>query len=150
MQSSISRLMGKLSGVMLMVVVLLALAWQGVCRADASVASLQKAVQAGHFALAIKAVQAALPSSPDAIAAQLYFIEAQAFTGEKMYARAALAYLRLPFTYPDDPMAPAALLAAANLETNELKDPAGGQRLKNLLLGMYPKSAQAKTVAKKH
>ncbi|NNM86858.1 MAG: hypothetical protein HKL96_14025 [Phycisphaerales bacterium] len=151
MQSGISRLIGYLrASVLVMVAMLMALASQSVCRADANVASLQKAVQAGQYAQVIKSVQAALPSSTDAIAAQLYYVEAQAFTGEKMYARAALAYLRLPFTYPDDSMAPAALLAAANLEANELKDPTGGQRLKNLLLGMYPKSAQAATVAKKH
>lgn len=112
-------------------------------RAVVSVNQLQSELKAGQFANVVKEVNAALPKSPPAFAAALYMIKGQALAGEKQFASAALAYLRVPFCYPKASGAPEALLRAAQIESHQLKDPAAAKRILQTLVQTYPRTTQA-------
>ena len=66
-----------------------------------------------------------------------------ALAGEKKFADAALAYLRVPFCYPQAFAAPEALLRAAEIEAGPLKDPAAATRILQKLVQTYPRTVQA-------
>ncbi len=111
--------------------------------AAVSINQLQGELKAGQYANVVKEVNAALPQSSPALAAALYMIKGEALAGEKKFASAALAYLRVPFCYPHAFAAPEALLRAAQIEARQLKDPAAATRILQQLVRTYPRTVQA-------
>lgn len=112
-------------------------------QAVVSINQLQAELKAGQYANVVNEVNAALPQSAPALAAELYMVKGAALAGEKKFADAALAYLRVPFCYPQAFAAPEALLRAAEIEAGPLKDPAAATRILQKLVQTYPRTVQA-------
>ncbi len=112
-------------------------------QAAVSINQLQAELKAGQYANVVKEVNAALPQSSPAIAPALYMLKGAALAGEKKFASAALAYLRVPFCYPHASTAPEALLRSAQIEAWQLKDPAAATRILQELVRTYPRTVQA-------
>ncbi len=111
--------------------------------AAVSVSQLKGELKAGQYANVIKEVNTALPQSTPVLAAALYMVKGEALVGEKKFTDAALAYLRVPFCYPQAFGAPEALLRAAQIEARQLKDPAAAVRILQQLVRTYPRTVQA-------
>lgn len=112
-------------------------------QAVVSINQLQAELKAGQYANVVTEVNAALPQSTPGQAAELYMVKGAALAGEKKFADAALAYLRIPFCYPQTFAAPEALLRAAEIEAGPLKDNAAAARILQKLVQTYPRTAQA-------
>lgn len=117
----------------------------GMAGATVQIAQLQSLLKAGQYANLIKRIDAGLPTSPAAIVPELYILKGQALMAEKLYASAALDFLRAPFNYPGNVSAAAqGLLSAAQIEAGPLKDPASAKKLLQMLIADYPNTPEAK------
>lgn len=113
----------------------------------ATTRDVDAAIAAKDYAKAVALADSALRTAQGETAAALYMAKARALAADKKPDDAALAYLRIYAHYPSSPLAPAALLNAANIQKEQKREDAA-KRLYREIVEKYPNSQQAQAARK--